>query len=65
MPEETAADEAHRLGALTMAEAARRLGVPTREIAGAVVQRRIRFIMVRGIAHIPEDALEEYPARAS
>lgn len=65
MPEETAAHEAHRLGALTMAEAARRLGVPTRDVAKAVVERQIRFIMVQGIAHIPEDALEEYPAKAS
>jgi excisionase family DNA binding protein len=65
MAEDTAAQEAHRLGALTMAEAARRLGVPTREIVEAVVQRQIRFIMVRGIAHIPEDALQEYPAKAS
>lgn len=65
MPDDTAAHEAHRLGALTMAEAARRLGVPTREIVDAVIQRQIRFIMVRGIAHIPEDALEEYPAKAS
>ncbi len=65
MAEETAAHEAHRLGALTMAEAARRLDVPTREVVDAVLQRRIRYIMVRGIAHIPEDALEEYPAKAS
>lgn len=48
-----------------MAEAARHLGVSTREIVEAVVDRRIRFVMVRGIAHIPEDALAEYPAKAS
>ena len=58
-------EEAHRRGALTMGEAARRLGVPTREIVQAVVERRIRFVMVRGIAHIPEDALQDYPAKAS
>ena len=65
MADETAAHEAHALGALTMAEAARRLGVPTREIVEAVVERRIPFIMVRGIAHIPENALQDYPAKAS
>lgn len=65
MPDQTAAQEAHELGALTMAEAARQLGVPTREIVEAVVERRIRFVMVRGIAHIPEDALQDYPAKAS
>jgi len=65
MADETAAHEAHTLGALTMAEAARRVGVPTREIVEAVVEHRIRFIMVRGIAHIPEDALQDYPAKAS
>ena len=48
MAEDTAGQEAHRLGALTMAEAARRLGVPTREIVD-----------------IPEDALQEYAAKAS
>lgn len=65
MAEETAAQEAHGLGALTLAEAARQLGVPTREVVEAVVERQIRFIMVRGIAHIPEDALREYAAKAS
>jgi excisionase family DNA binding protein len=65
MADETVAHEAHALGALTMAEAARCLGVPTREIVEAVVERRIPFVMVRGIAHIPENALEDYPAKAS
>lgn len=65
MPEQTAAEEAHALGALTMAEAARQLGVPTRQIVEAVMEHRIRFVMVRGIAHIPQEALQDYPAKAS
>ena len=65
MPDQTAAEEAHGLGALTMAEAARQLGVPTRQIVEAVMEHRIRFVMVRGIAHIPQDALQDYPAKAS
>jgi hypothetical protein len=48
-----------------MAEAAPRISGPTREIVEAVVERRTRFIMVRGVAHIPEDALQDYPAKAS
>jgi excisionase family DNA binding protein len=65
MTEQTAAQEAHALGAVTMAEAARQLDVPTREIIEAVMERRIRFVMVRGIAHIPQQALKDYPAKAS
>jgi hypothetical protein len=56
--------KAKALGAITKIEAARRLDVPSREIVEAVFHRRIRFIMVDGIAFIPEDALSEY-SRAS
>jgi excisionase family DNA binding protein len=45
------------------AEAARRLGVPTREIIRLIYQHELRYEMVNGIAHIPADALEEYRAR--
>src|SRR5689334_14379292 len=38
-------------------EAARQLGISTRELVRLVYHRQIRFVMVRGIAHIPEDAL--------
>jgi excisionase family DNA binding protein len=49
---------------LRASEAARRLGVSTREIIRLIYQHEIRYVMVNGIAHIPADALEEYRARA-
>ncbi len=57
---ESIADKAHRMGALTLAEAARASGIAGIELAQAVVERRIGVVMVEGIAHIPEDALEEF-----
>ena len=50
---------------LRASEAARRLGVPTKEVLRLVRDRQIRYVMVDGIAHVPDDALEEYRARAS
>ena len=50
---------------LRATEAARRLGIPTKELLRLVHERRIRYVMVNGIAHIPVDALDEYRARAS
>lgn len=50
---------------LRASEAARRLGIPTKELLRLIHERRIRFVMVNGIAHIPVDALDEYRARAS
>lgn len=50
---------------LRATEAARRLGVPTKELLRLVHDRKIRYVMVSGIAHIPADALEEYRAKAS
>jgi hypothetical protein len=32
------------------------------ELIQAMRDRRIRYVMVQGIAHIPEDALDEYRA---
>lgn len=45
--------------------AARRLGLPTRELLRLIYDRQIRYVMVDGIAHIPEDAITEYQARAA
>lgn len=45
---------------LRATEAARRLAMPTKELLRLVRDRRIRFVMINGIAHIPEDAIEEY-----
>lgn len=46
-------------------EAARRLGMPTTELLRLVYERRIRYVMVDGIAHVPGDAIDEYRAAAS
>jgi excisionase family DNA binding protein len=50
---------------LTASEAARRLGMPTKDLLRLVHDRKIRYVMLKGIAHIPNDALEEYRAKAS
>lgn len=46
-------------------EAARRLGISTKDLLRLVHERKIRYVMVKGIAHVPDDAIEEYRARAS
>lgn len=56
------AEQARREGALTIVEAARRLEVEGVELIQAMRERRIRYVMVQGIAHIPENALDEYRA---
>ena len=50
---------------LRASEAARRLDVPTKALLELVRQRRIRYEMVDGIAHIPADALVEYQAQVT
>lgn len=50
---------------LRASEAARRLGIPTKELLRLIHERKIRYVMVKGIAHIPDDAVEEYQAKAS
>ena len=50
---------------LALSEAARRLGVPLRELVQVVYDRGIRYVMVDGIPQVPEDALEEFRLRAS
>lgn len=50
---------------LRASEAARRLGMPTRDLLRLVHERKIRYVMVKGIAHVPDDAVEEYRAKAS
>lgn len=44
--------------------AARRLGMPTRDLLRLIYDRRIRFVMVNGIADVPEDAVIEFQADA-
>jgi excisionase family DNA binding protein len=50
---------------LRASEAARRLGISTKDLLRLVHRREIRFQMIDGIAHIPSDALDEYRAEAS
>lgn len=45
--------------------AARRLGMSTSDLLRLIHDRQIRYVMVDGIAHIPEDAIAEYEARAA
>src|ERR1017187_9874754 len=44
---------------LRAAQAARELGIPTKELLRLVYERKIRYVMVDGIAHIPIDAVED------
>ena len=46
-------------------EAARRLGMPTKEMLRLMYERKIRYVMVKGIAQVPDDAVEEFRGRAS
>ena len=46
--------------ALRASEAARRLDIPTKDLLRLIHERKIRYVMIRGIAHVPEDAIEEY-----
>jgi hypothetical protein len=50
---------------LLATEAARRLALPTKELLRLVYERKIRYVMIDGIAHIPEDAVAEYRNRAA
>ena len=51
--------------AIRASEAARRLGISTRDLLVLVRDHKIRYVMVDGIAHVPIDALDEYRAKAS
>lgn len=44
--------------------AARRLGMPTSQVLRLIHDREIRYVMVDGIAHVPDDALTDYEAHA-
>lgn len=49
--------------ALRATEAARRLQIPAKELLRLLHTKQIRYIMIDGIAHVPEDAVEEYRSR--
>lgn len=50
---------------LRAAQAARQLGIPTKELLRLVYEHKIRYVMLNGIAHIPADAIDEYQAPGS
>ena len=50
---------------LRVSEAARQLGISTRELLVLVHERKIDHVMQDGIAHIPANAVDEYRARVS
>jgi hypothetical protein len=45
--------------------AARRLGMPTADLLRLIHDREIGFVMINGIAHVPEEAIDEYQGRAA
>jgi excisionase family DNA binding protein len=50
---------------LRATEAARQLGIQTRDVLILIREQKIRYVMVDGIAHVPVDAIAEYRAKAS
>lgn len=46
--------------AMRAPEAARRLGLTTKEVLRLMYDRELRTIVVNGIAHVPESAIDEY-----
>jgi excisionase family DNA binding protein len=50
---------------LRASQAARRLDISTKDLLRLVHERRIRYVMIDGIAHVPVDALDEFRSRAS
>ena len=48
---------------LRLAEAARRLGVPTLEIVRMVTRRQIDYVIVDGVPRIPETVIEDMKGR--
>lgn len=45
--------------------AARRLGMSTSDLLRLIHDRQIRYVMIDGIAHVPDDVIVEYQARAA
>jgi len=51
--------------ALRASEAARRLGIPTKVLLRLIHDRKIRYVMIDGIAHVPADAIDDYRSRVA
>jgi hypothetical protein len=47
---------------LPIGRVAKLLDVPTRRIVQLIYDRRVPFVMHKGIAHVPADALDQYVA---
>lgn len=45
---------------LRATQAAKRLGITTKELLVLMHERKIGYVMRKGIAHVPPDALDEY-----
>lgn len=45
--------------------AASRLDLPTEALLRLIHDRKICYVMVEGIAHVPENAIDEYRRRAA
>ena len=50
---------------LRVTQAAKRLGLTTRQVLQLISDRRVPYVMVDGIAHVPEEFLEDYRAAVS
>jgi excisionase family DNA binding protein len=50
---------------LRASEAARRLDMTTKDLLRLIHERKIRYVMVDGIAHVPMDAVDEYRSRTA
>ena len=50
---------------LRASQAARLLDLRTQDVLRLMYERKIRYVMVDGIAHVPTDAIREYRAKTS
>ncbi len=50
---------------LRASQAARALGISTRDVLVLMRSGKLRYVMKDGIAHVPREAIEEYSAKAS
>ncbi len=49
---------------LRVTEAGRRMGISTLEVLTLAYERKLRYVMRRGIVHVPPEAIDEYRSRA-
>lgn len=50
---------------LRASEAARALGISTRDVLVLMREGKLRYVMKDGIAHVPSEAIQDYVAKAS